>query len=187
MSKKHWITIDGNADITREKICSLIDTSYELVIKGLPKKKQVFFQTRYSLVEYNSAEYIEALSLRNEVLRKPLGLSFNKEDIEKEQFNDLHIVAKYNDTIIGCMILSPIDSSTVKMRQVAIHPKYQGIGIGSELVKFADSACIEKNIQEIVLHARLTAQSFYEHAGYQSIGDIFTEVGIPHIMMRKPV
>jgi predicted DNA-binding protein (MmcQ/YjbR family) len=38
MNKKHWITVNCNADVSREEVYRLIDTSYALVWNGLPKK-----------------------------------------------------------------------------------------------------------------------------------------------------
>ena len=35
------------------------------------------------IIDYNSPEYKDMLALRMEILRKPLGLSFTKEDLEK--------------------------------------------------------------------------------------------------------
>lgn len=40
MNKKHWNTIQFENDVDDKLICSLIDHSYESVIKGLPKKLQ---------------------------------------------------------------------------------------------------------------------------------------------------
>ena len=39
--------------------------------------------------------------------------------------------------------------------------------------------------EEIVLHARETALGFYQKLGYETEGDSFTEVGLPHSAMRK--
>lgn len=38
MNKKHWNTVRPNTDVSDNKIKELIDHSYEMVIKGLPKK-----------------------------------------------------------------------------------------------------------------------------------------------------
>jgi len=41
MSKKHWNTVEVNGDVIDKKIFELIDLSYNLVIKGLTKKKRM--------------------------------------------------------------------------------------------------------------------------------------------------
>lgn len=40
MSKKHWNTITIEGNISNEMIKELIDHSYDLVVKGMTKKKQ---------------------------------------------------------------------------------------------------------------------------------------------------
>jgi predicted GNAT family N-acyltransferase len=35
------------------------------------------------------------------------------------------------------------------------------------------------------MHARKTAESFYEKIGYSTYGDEFIEVTLPHVEMRK--
>ncbi len=40
MNKKHWNTVKINDEISRELIIELIDHSYEMVVKGLPKSKR---------------------------------------------------------------------------------------------------------------------------------------------------
>ncbi|HVW15027.1 MAG TPA: MmcQ/YjbR family DNA-binding protein [Mucilaginibacter sp.] len=40
MNKKHWNTVHTDGSLSRSQICSMIDHSYELVLKSLPKKVQ---------------------------------------------------------------------------------------------------------------------------------------------------
>ena len=45
MSKVHWNTLTIDGSFSDKLLCELIDHSYELVIKGLPKKiREEFFQ-----------------------------------------------------------------------------------------------------------------------------------------------
>ena len=37
MNKKHWNTVHTNGSLTRREICYMIDHSYDLVLKSLPK------------------------------------------------------------------------------------------------------------------------------------------------------
>lgn len=41
MNKKHWNTVEINGDINDDSVKELIDHSYELVLSGLPKKRQL--------------------------------------------------------------------------------------------------------------------------------------------------
>lgn len=40
LNKQHWNTIELNGTIPKKLLCELIDESYELIIKSLPKKIQ---------------------------------------------------------------------------------------------------------------------------------------------------
>lgn len=37
MNKKHWNTVHTDGNLTRKQICDMIDHSYAMVLKGLPK------------------------------------------------------------------------------------------------------------------------------------------------------
>ncbi|MBK6878814.1 MAG: GNAT family N-acetyltransferase [Ignavibacteria bacterium] len=43
----------------------------------------------------------------------------------------------------------------------------------------------EKGFERIVMHARDSAVPFYEKLGYSKVGDMFTEVTIPHFKLFK--
>ena len=44
MNKKHWNTVDINKDVPDSLILKMIDESYLLVLKSLPKKVQREFE-----------------------------------------------------------------------------------------------------------------------------------------------
>ena len=137
------------------------------------------------IIPYKSKEYFLMLELRNRVLREPLGLQFDEKQLNEEA-NDHHIGGFLKDgSLAWCLVLSPLNEHTVKMRQVATQPNLQRTGLGKYLAKEAESLALNHNYNTIVLHARITAVDFYKKMGYQSIGDEFLEIGIPHIAMRK--
>jgi len=135
-------------------------------------------------VDYNSPLYSESLNLRDRVLRIPNGMSIYNDNLEGDQ-TDHHMVLIENEQIVGCLVLSILDSSTLKMRQVAVEESKRGIGIGASLVASAEKFAIENDYGKIVLNARKVVLGFYERLGYQSLGPEFIEVGIPHQKMEK--
>jgi predicted DNA-binding protein (MmcQ/YjbR family) len=40
MNKKHWNTVEIDSGIPEDELCKMIDHSYELVVKSLPKAKR---------------------------------------------------------------------------------------------------------------------------------------------------
>lgn len=138
----------------------------------------------YREYEYNSHEYSMELELRNEVLRTPIGLNLYDEDLGRDE-NDYHIGAFRDNELIGCLLLSKHDESTIKMRQVAVSDKFRNRGIGSEMVRFSENFIKDLGFEKITMHARKKASDFYMKLGYSIVSDEFTEVGIPHYVMTK--
>ena len=136
------------------------------------------------IIDYGSKEYNQMLDLRRQILRKPLGLDFSNEEIDKEQ-NDLHIAALEDDEMLGCCMLTQTAPNTVRLRQMAVKPGSQHKGIGKVLMQFAENIARDRGNKIMTMHARKTATGFYEKQGYQVTGNEFEEVTIPHIVMEK--
>ncbi len=140
------------------------------------------------IVSVRSPEYLEALELRRKILRRPLNLDYKLEDLEAEN-NDMHFVicfkSQATQTVVGCLLLRPMSSKLVKMRQVAVDQSQQGMGIGKNLVLGAEEWAKTNQFEIIELHARENAVSFYTKLGYQPVGEVFFEVTIPHTKMVK--
>ena len=136
------------------------------------------------VISYGSPAYEAQLLLRDEVLRRPLGMSIWDDDRLGEP-EDTHIGAFSQGVLVGTLILTPLAGGQVKMRQVAVSPSFQGKGVGETLVRFAEQRVVEMGYGSITLHARATARGFYEKCGYGVTGDQFLEKGIPHFPMEK--
>jgi predicted GNAT family N-acyltransferase len=141
---------------------------------------------RIELVEHNSQPYHETVSLRDAILRKPLGLSFRQDELLEES-SSIHVACYFQGTLAGCLILQPDGERRLKMRQVAVSEKSQGLGIGRAMVEFSEQFAREHCYTGICLHARATAVGFYLKLGYQVEGEPFEEVTIPHRSMFKNI
>lgn len=139
---------------------------------------------RPAILEFGSKQQIQSIGLRYEVLRKPLGLIYDPEDLKAEA-NEVHMGMMRGEFVVAVLLLKKIADRKMKMRQVAVSSAEQGSGIGSALVDYCEKWCLENGITEIELHAREAAVSFYLKAGYHIVGDRFEEVGIPHFKMIK--
>jgi len=136
------------------------------------------------IIDHGTAEYERMVKLRDEILRKPLGLSFTKEELEKEK-NNLHIVAYEDERMLGCCMLLEEDPETVRLRQMAVMNDLQGKGIGKALMQFAENLARDRGYKKITMHARKNALGFYEKMGYKTKGTEFEEITIPHYVMEK--
>jgi len=134
------------------------------------------------LLDWGSKLQIQSIGLRYEILRRPLGLFFNPEELADEHAQ-WHVGMTDGDRVVAVLLLKIIDGKMAKMRQVAVAETLQGKGIGKEMVRFSEALCRQNNINRIELHARETAVPFYLSLGYHTEGDTFEEVGIPHVKM----
>lgn len=130
------------------------------------------------------ADYQQVWQLREEILRKPIGLSLANEDLSGEEKETI-LAAFLERELTGCLMLQHKDKETVKYRQMAVAEDQQGRNIGRKLMEAAERLSKEKGYKKVVLHARETAAGFYEKLGYRICSGLFTEVGIPHYLMEK--
>lgn len=135
-------------------------------------------------ISHGSREYEQEIELRNRILREPLGLKLSQADLDCENA-DIHLGAFAGEKLIGCLMLSSVDSEKIKMRQVAVDTSAQGTGIGRKLVEASEAKARKLGFSLIELNAREYAVPFYLKLGYEVIGDQFIEVTIPHFKMRK--
>jgi N-acetylglutamate synthase-like GNAT family acetyltransferase len=135
-------------------------------------------------IDHGTKEYRQMVDLRSEILRKPLGLSFKKEELEKEK-EDILICAFEEDKLLGCCLLTRVDDNNIRLRQMAVQNNLQGKGIGASMLNFAENVARDAGYRNIVMHARKTALHFYEKLGYKITSDEFEEITIPHHIMEK--
>ncbi len=138
----------------------------------------------YQLLSPDSPFLQSVWQLREDVLRKPIGLSLREEDLSGEK-NDLIVAAQESSEIVGCLLLRKLNNGGLKLRQMAVASTQQGRGIGTALLEIAEDFALEIGLFFLELHARETAVSFYEKRGFHTEGEPFTEVGIPHFKMTK--
>ncbi|MFV0538904.1 MAG: GNAT family N-acetyltransferase [Dysgonomonas sp.] len=138
------------------------------------------------IIKYGSTEYEEMLVLRTKILREPLGLTFSQEDLEKDKDDFLLVIRSFdNQSVVACCILSLVDDKIGKLRQMAVDNTVQKSGLGTAMLAFAEYVATKERVEKITLHARKVAIGFYEKYDYKTVGDEFTEVGIPHYEMEK--
>ena len=136
------------------------------------------------IIDHGSNEYRQMVKLRDDILRKPLGLGFTTEELDQEKDNML-IAAFEDDVILGCCMLVEEKADTVRLRQMAVLNDLQGKGIGRALMNFAENLARDRGYKNLSMHARKNAVGFYEKMGYKVSGDEFIEITIPHYVMTK--
>ncbi len=136
------------------------------------------------VIEHGSKDYKKMIDLRYEILRKPLQLTFEDGELEREK-SDILIGAFEEEKILGCCLLTKVDKESVRLRQMAVQNNLQGKGIGASMMHFAENVARDAGYKKIIMHARKTAIGFYDKLGYRVSGNEFMEISIPHFVMVK--
>jgi len=134
--------------------------------------------------DHGSAEYRQALELRENVLRAPLGKTLTDADTVGED-QQLHFGLFHQGSLLAAVIIKPLGDGKVILRQMVVALESHGQGIGRRLVNSTEQFLVQRDVREIRLSARESARNFYARLGYQCEGDTFFFLDICHIQMFK--
>ncbi len=97
-------------------------------------------------------------------------------------------VAEADDDVVGVLVLIRKDEG-ILLDNVAVHPEFQGTGLGRRLIEFAESEARRQGFMQLDLytHERMTENiDLYKHLGYAEV-ERRTEKGYERVYMRKPL
>ena len=138
-------------------------------------------------IVFGTDDYRRECALRNDVLRKPLGLSLTVEELAREE-DQLHFgLFEPDDNLVACAVAVKLSPTDARIRQMAVSPIHQRRGLGKRLMSELEANLRSRGFANLVLHARATAVGFYKALGYTVIGDGFTDVTVAHFRMVKAV
>jgi len=137
-------------------------------------------------IEYDSPLYQQELSLRHEILRRPLGMDLYASDLSGEP-GYRHFGLVRDGQLMACVMVVPLEENLVRIKQMAVREELQGKGWGRFLISEVERVVTAAGARRITLNARLSAVDFYRKLGYVAVGEGFTEVTIPHLRMEKAV
>jgi predicted GNAT family N-acyltransferase len=72
-----------------------------------------------------------------------------------------------------------------KIGRMAVLSSHRGTGLGRLILDALEQEGVARGLRAFRLSAQLHAAGFYERAGYTRTGDVYDEVGIPHVAMEK--
>ena len=108
------------------------------------------------------------------------------EELEIDEYDNIanHIVIYDKEKPVATGRLVNIEGEDL-LGRIAVLKDYRNRGIGKLVVESLIGKAEEKGLEEVHLHAQLTAVKFYEKLGFESYGEIFDDAGIDHISMKK--
>lgn len=125
----------------------------------------------------------DALSVRLAVFVDEQGIP-PEEEVDDADDEAAHCVAYDGDRPVGAGRLLRGDGYG-KIGRMAVLASHRGHGVGAAVLAALERHGRESGLSEFRLSAQLTARGFYERAGYVAHGDVYDDVGIPHIDMTK--
>jgi ribosomal protein S18 acetylase RimI-like enzyme len=138
-------------------------------------------------IAFGSPEYGLECRLREEVLRRPLGLPLSEEDLAGEK-DQLHFgLFEPGDGLVACVVAVRLSPTDARIRQMAVAPWHQRKGLGERMMGELETNLKARGFRKLVLDARSSAAGFYEKLGYTVVGDEFVHVTVPHFRMVKTV
>jgi predicted GNAT family N-acyltransferase len=102
-------------------------------------------------------------------------------EVDHDDWVSQHVLACCDGQVVGTGRLTPAG----RIGRVAVARPSRRRGVGFCIMQTLLEAAQAHDHQEVILAAQQHAVNFYEKLGFRPEGQVFMEVGIAHIMMRK--
>lgn len=129
----------------------------------------------------SAKELKRAFSIRLRVFVREQGVP-QEIELDKDDQRASHFLATVQGRAVGTARLV-VENGRAKIGRMAVLKSYRGKGVGKALLKRAIGSARKKKVKMIYLHAQVPVIGFYEKMGFQCIGRLFMEAGIPHRKM----
>jgi predicted GNAT family N-acyltransferase len=140
---------------------------------------------RWILLRATAAEdRARAYALRHEVFVDEQGVPAEIEYDAHDERAD-HVLAVDAAGPVATGRLVRVDATTGKVGRMAVRRDARGKGAGAAVLAELERIAAERGLVTVVLHAQVTAESFYLRHGYVAEGPRFEEAGIEHVRMAK--
>ncbi|MGF1540447.1 MAG: GNAT family N-acetyltransferase [Pleurocapsa sp.] len=137
-------------------------------------------------IELNSEEYQQACQLRYQLFYQPHGLSFDSV-FNNQETDSIHLGIIDRNCLVAYGQLTEKNEREYQIAQMVVRPERQRQGLGKTLLTELIAIAQQKNANQIILDARISALNFYRQLGFQKI--LGTEhpsatTGVPHTYMQ---
>jgi predicted GNAT family N-acyltransferase len=141
-----------------------------------------------TLIASTARERDDAFAVRIAVFVDEQRIPREEEIDEHDDTDAIHCVAYAGDVPVGAGRLVPTreaGADCAKIGRMAVLASHRGRGVGAAVLATLEHEALARGLRQFQLSAQLTARGFYERAGYTAVGDIYDDVGIPHITMHR--
>jgi predicted GNAT family N-acyltransferase len=137
----------------------------------------------YKLTE-NEEELQGANEVRRQVFVIEQGIAEELTFEKSVDGDEINIVVKDQDTIIGTARAVFLSDDTAKIERMAILKNYRKRGLGKGIILFLNEEFKRRKISHTILHAQYQVIDFYKACGFHESGQPFQEAGIKHVKME---
>ena len=130
-------------------------------------------------------EVNQALALREQVFCVEQGVPLAA---DRDGLDDLavQVVAVESGHVIGtCRVL--VEGDIGRLGRMAVEAGARGRGLGAAILAAAEQSARDAGARQMRLHAQRYIEDMYAAVGYTPFGEPFTEEGIEHVAMEKPL
>lgn len=129
------------------------------------------------------------LHIRNQVFTLEKGIAH---EMDVDRFDCLgplcsHFLIRYREHDVGTIRFVYLSRDTVQIQRFCFLKAYRGLGLGKAVMQYSEAYYQDRGFSAIELDAKYEARGFYEKCGYQTISDVFMEVNVAHVKMRKTI
>lgn len=97
-----------------------------------------------------------------------------------------HFLAWSEDKIVGTARMREVThdgTAVAKLERFAVMREWRGRGFGRLLIQAVIDYASDQGYTRFFLHAQEHLEELYASFGFQRVGDVFMEAGIPHLPM----
>ncbi len=172
--------------------CRRIVTGFDWQLKELQKKYKTEYFSSYIQSKLSTGISYECTlglsdqisDIRKAIFVRELGFALFDEFIDGDEKNFLHCCLYEKDNLLAYARIE-VKESSARIGRVVVQKDKRNQGFGKQIMFWAETEILKRNLQLAEVHALDTAIGFYEKLGYKKDSDWFIEDGHNHIKMVK--
>jgi predicted GNAT family N-acyltransferase len=139
----------------------------------------------------NQGDFAAALAIREIVFieEQSVPVELERDDEDPTAF---HVIGFHRGHAIATGRLlelpTPPPGETGRWAQIgrmAVLAAHRKQGVGGGVLRALEAEARRRGIGGAMVHSQVHAKGFYERQGYEVVGPVFVEAGMPHVEMRK--
>ncbi|MEO1376740.1 MAG: GNAT family N-acetyltransferase [Cyanobacteria bacterium J06635_10] len=132
----------------------------------------------------DTEEFAVIENIRKRVFQDEQGVEVKLDFDGKDEICQ-QLIAYLDCAAVGTARIRYLDEKTAKIERLAVLSSARGKGIAKKIMLHAIDAIASENIPEVMVNAQEYIKGLYLQLGFQQVGTVFQEAGIPHVKMIK--